>query len=370
VTPGSTPGTDIVGEPARLDVRALPGLPDLRGGDDLAALVLAAVASTGPDALADGDVLVVSSKAVAKVEGRTSPARRTDVVDAETDRDVARRGLLRIVRTRHGLVLAAAGVDASNTPVGTVVPLPVDPDASARRLRTEVLDRAGRNIAVVVTDTAGRPWRTGQTDLAVGCAGLPPLLDLSGTPDAYGRPLEVTAPAVADEVAGAGALVLGKAARTPVAVVRGLHSLVAPPGAHGPGAGALVRREAEDLFGLGSADAVRAAVRRGSGDGRGFAAGHETAADLAADWGALAVSGPAGARVGLVVEPGPDGGARLALRPATGLAADDPDVSVAVGAVGERLRVLAWSDGWQLVGVDPGSGVPGAVVSWTLRPRP
>ncbi len=354
----------------RLHVRAVAGLPDLVSGDDLVRLVLSAMAG---EPLADGDVLTVSSKAVAKVEGRTVVAPREVLVEAEGDRDVARRGPLRIVRTRHGLVLAAAGVDASNTAAGTVVPLPVDPDASARRMRTTLLDRTGRNVAVVVTDTAGRAWRTGQTDLAVGCAGLLPLLDLVGQTDAYGHVLEVTAPAVADEVAGAAELVLGKTGRTPVAVVSGLRALVLPGGEHGPGAVALVRPEADDLFGLGSRDAVRAAVSRGPGDRRGFATTSGRAGVRVSAWATVAAVAPAGEgphRVHPVVETAADGEPRLVLRPAAGATCLDPDVLMSGGAVGERLRVLAWADGWELLADGAAQAPPGAVLSWSLRRRP
>ncbi len=259
---------------SRLRVRAVEGLPRLGSGDDLSGLLAAALATPDPsaDGLADGDVVCVSSKAVAKTEGRVMVADRDAVTEAETVRVVARRGPLRVVRTRHGLVLAAAGVDASNTEPGTVVPLPLDPDASARRLREELAVRTGRNVAVVVTDTAGRAWREGQVDIAVGCAGLPAIVDLAGRTDAYGIVLEVTAPAVADEVAAAADLVLGKAALTPAAVVSGLAHLVLPAGEHGPGAAALVRPEAQDLFGLGAHDAVLAAVRRAATDRAGFVA--------------------------------------------------------------------------------------------------
>jgi len=326
----------------RLTVQALGVLPDLAAGDDLVDLLLAA----WPDGPLDGDVLVVSSKAVAKVEGRTLRADRDDVIAAETDREVARRGDLRVARTRHGLVLAAAGVDESNTAAGTVVALPLDPDASARGLRSELATRTGRNVAVVVTDTAGRPWRTGQTDIAIGVAGLEPLRDLAGEPDAWGRPLVVTAPAVADELAGSAGLVLAKAARTPGAVVSGLARLVLPPGEHGPGAAALVRPEAADLFGLGSADAVAAAVRRGTGDRRGFAIppAPATLGDLAASaaMGHPQVSAQTG-----VNEHGPV----VLIRAAPSRAPTEAAVLLAAGAVAERLRTLGWVAGLQLVAV-------------------
>jgi len=238
-----------------LTVTAVDGLPEVAEGDDLATLV----AGSCPD-LRDGDVLVVTSKVVSKAEGRTRRADRADLLDAETDRVVARRGPTTVVRTRHGLVLAGAGIDASNTPGGTSVLLPEDPDASARELRVALHDLIGRNVGVVVSDTAGRAWRTGQTDIAVGAAGVVPQLDLAGRVDTHGNALSVTAPAVADEVAAAGDLVKGKLAGRPLALVRGLGHLVLPPGQHGPGAAALVRPEDQDMFGLGARDAVLLAV--------------------------------------------------------------------------------------------------------------
>jgi coenzyme F420-0:L-glutamate ligase/coenzyme F420-1:gamma-L-glutamate ligase len=240
----------------QVTVSAVDGLPEVAEGDDLAAMLVARLGAT----LADGDVLVVTSKVVSKAEGRTRHAAKDELLAAETDRVVARRGPTTVVRTRHGLVLAGAGIDASNTPGGTAVLLPVDPDASARRLRVTLRELTGRNVAVVVSDTAGRAWRTGQTDIAVGAAGLVPQVDHAGRLDPHGNPLAVTAPAVADEVAAAGDLVKGKLAGRPVAVVRGLAHLLLPPGEHGPGAAALVRPEGQDMFGLGARDAVLLAV--------------------------------------------------------------------------------------------------------------
>jgi len=254
-----------------LQVTLLPvdGIPEVVEGDDLAGLVVAAL---GDDGLRDGDVLVLTSKVVSKAEGNASRDAKDDVVRAETDRVVATRGGTRIVRTRHGLVMAGAGVDASNTTSGTVLSRPRDPDASAVGVRESVLRATGRNVAVVVTDTAGRAWREGQTDLAIGAAGLEVLDDHDGRPDGYGNVLEVTAPAVADEIAAAGDLVKGKLARRPVAIVRGLESLVLPTGRHGPGARALIRAEAHDMFGLGAREAVLAAVGGDTSALRGFGA--------------------------------------------------------------------------------------------------
>ncbi len=219
------------------------GIPEVTAGADLAALIAGAASG-----LAEGDILVVTSKIVSKAEGRVARADREQAIDAESVRVVARRGPTRIVETRHGLVLAAAGVDASNTQPGTVVLLPEDPDGSARRLRKALMDRLGVRLGVLVTDTLGRPWRAGQTDAAIGAAGVAPLRDYRGTPDTFGVALEVSVAAVADELAGAADLVKGKAAGIPVAVIRGLADLVTE--ADGPGAQALVRPAAEDMFRL------------------------------------------------------------------------------------------------------------------------
>lgn len=252
-----------------LQVVALDGLPEFSAGDDLAGPIAAAAAQvTWPDGttgLADDDVVVVTSKVVAKAEGQVVPAdTRDDLVAAQATDIVATkvtaRGRTDIVRTRHGLVLAAGGIDASNVPAGHVVLLPDDPDASARRLRAELAQLTGRRIAVVVTDTMGRPWRLGLTDVAIGCAGLAPLDDHTGHPDTFGRTLEMTVIAVADEAAAAADLVKGKTSGRPVAVVRGLSVTTAD----GPGAAAVVRPLEEDLFPLGTAEAraqgARAAV--------------------------------------------------------------------------------------------------------------
>ncbi|MEV5795431.1 coenzyme F420-0:L-glutamate ligase [Streptomyces sp. NPDC052192] len=235
-------------------VWAPTGLPEVRPGDDLAKLIAAA----GPG-LADGDVLLVTSKIVSKAEGRIVEAvDREAAIDAETVRVVARRGALRIVENRQGLVMAAAGVDASNTPAGTVLLLPEDPDASARTIRDGVRDTLGVDVGVVVTDTFGRPWRTGLTDVAIGAAGVQVLDDLRGGTDAHGNPLSATVVATADELAAAGDLVKGKASGLPVAVVRGLAHLVAD--GDGEGARAIVRGARDDMFRLGTSEAVREAV--------------------------------------------------------------------------------------------------------------
>jgi coenzyme F420-0:L-glutamate ligase/coenzyme F420-1:gamma-L-glutamate ligase len=246
----------------RYEVFAVPGIGEVQPGADIAKLIVA----TGV-ALADGDVVVVTSKIVSKAEGRLVDADdREAAIDAEAVRLVARRGTTRIVESRHGFVMAAAGVDASNTPAGTVLLLPEDPDASARRIRRGLRDALGVQVGIVVTDTFGRPWRSGLTDVAIGAAGVQVLEDLRGGEDSHGNPLNVTITATADELAAAGDLVKGKATGMPVAVVRGLAHVLRPQEADGAddpediGARALVRSAASDMFRLGTSEAVREAV--------------------------------------------------------------------------------------------------------------
>ena len=241
----------------RFEVIGVGGLPEVRPGDDVAALVVAAVE------LRDGDVLVVTSKLLSKAEGRLVPVPpgvdreqvRLAAVAAETVRVVARRGPATIAENRNGLVLAAAGVDASNVRGDEIALLPVDPDASARALRDRVAALTGCTVAVVVSDTLGRAWRVGQVDQAIGVAGLAPVRDARGTTDTFGAVLEVTEIAVADELAAAAELVKGKATGVPVAVVRGLEL---PD--DGRDATALVRPAGQDLFRLGTVEAQQQAV--------------------------------------------------------------------------------------------------------------
>jgi len=230
-------------------ITGLRGLPEITAGADLPALIVRAA----PD-LADGDILVITSKIVSKAEGRVVRADRDSAIAAETARVVARRGPTTIAQTKHGFVLAAAGVDRSNTAPGTVVLLPQDPDGSARRLRKDIGDLTGAQVGVLITDTMGRPWRNGQTDAAIGAAGLTPLRDHRGQPDTFGMVLEVTVAAVADEIAAAAELVKGKTDQVPVALVRGLGSLLTAD--DGPGAAALVRAASDDMFRLGASDVV------------------------------------------------------------------------------------------------------------------
>ena len=245
-----------------LTVWAVEGLPEFVAGDDLVAIIGDAVAGD----LVDGDILAITSKIVSKAEGRLLVAEdREEAITAETVRVVASRvhpgGVTRIVENRLGIVLAAAGVDSSNTPDGHVLLLPEDPDASARALCAALRERFGVRVGVVVSDTLGRPWRQGQTDVAIGAAGIRVLDDLRGTNDANGRRLDVTVAATADEIAAAADLVKGKAGGLPVAIVRGLGHVVAD--LDQPGARALVRPAAEDMFRLGTQEAWDEGYRAG-----------------------------------------------------------------------------------------------------------
>jgi coenzyme F420-0:L-glutamate ligase/coenzyme F420-1:gamma-L-glutamate ligase len=233
-----------------MSIIPVEGLPEIHEGDDLAALIVERAA------LEDGDVLVVAQKVISKAEGRVvrladvepgeeaasiaadSDPRQIEVILRETARIVRVRPPLVIAETRHGFVCASAGVDASNAPEpGTVVLLPEDPDASAARLRDRLRELAGAEVGVIVSDSFGRAWRQGTTDVAIGVAGIEPLLDLKGVRDSAGYELHATVIAVADELAGAAELVMGKTAGVPAAVIRGVHArgegsareLVMPP---------------------------------------------------------------------------------------------------------------------------------------------
>jgi coenzyme F420-0:L-glutamate ligase/coenzyme F420-1:gamma-L-glutamate ligase len=309
-------------------VAAPEGVPEVRPGDDLVALLLA-VADQVDGGLADGDVVAVTSKVVSKAEGRLREGDREDALEGETARVVARRGPTTIVRTRHGLTMAAAGIDASNVEAGRIVLLPQDPDRSARQVREGVRERTGRNVGVVVTDTAGRAWREGQTDIAVGAAGIRVLETFAGRDDAHGNPLVATAPAVADELAGAAELAQGKLGGRPFAVVRGRADLVLPSGDHGPGAAALVRPEQADMFGYGAREAVVRALRGDPGDRAPFG----TAAD--ADTLAAALAEALGGAV--EVETGDH---------EVACSGADPAVGIAVMAV-------AFAHGWQATPAPP-----------------
>lgn len=231
-------GRDIV----KLEVWGVEGLGDFGHGDDVAAAIVEAL--TEP--LQDNDIVVVTHKIVSKAEGAVRKAatdeQRRAIVEAESEQIIRRRGDLMITVTRHGFVCANAGVDRSNVEPGDVVLLPHDPDASAHRIRLRLEQALGVQLGVVVTDTFGRAWRNGLIDVAIGVSGIEAIIDYRGTADTFGSTLEVTEVAIADEIASAADLVMGKATGVPVAIVRGL---VAP----GEGrASDLVRPAAGDLF--------------------------------------------------------------------------------------------------------------------------
>ncbi len=308
----------------RLEVLAPDGVGEVSEGSDLAALLVAALTGAGTD-LRDGDVVLVTSKVVSKAEGRSRRGDRdaglVEELAAPGARVVARRGPTTIARTRHGLTMAAAGIDASNVEQGTVLLLPLDPDASARSLRHRLHELTGARVGVVVTDTAGRAWREGQTDIAIGAAGLLVAEDFAGRVDGHGNELAVTAPAVADARAGAAELAQGPRGGRPFAIVRGRADLVLPLEDDGPGARALVRPEGGDLFGYGAREAVVRALTGDPADRAPFGAPAATAEVRAA---VEAVTGLAcGERDGSLVVPGAPVDVRL-------------------------LEVLAFAHGWQV----------------------
>lgn len=254
--PAAEVGRALDASPA-VGLRVVPvtGIGEVRPGDDLAEVLADALCVGGADGpvpwIADGDVLVVTQKVVSKAEGRIVPVDPDDpdakrvLVESESTRVLRRRGDLLITETRHGFVCANAGVDLSNVEAGTAALLPVDPDKSARRVRKSLAHRLGVDVAVVISDTFGRTWRNGVTDVAIGIAGIAGVVDLRGTPDATGRVLEATEVCVADEVAAAAELVMGKDRSVPAAVVRGVDPSWLRQGSV---AAEIVRDPAGDLF--------------------------------------------------------------------------------------------------------------------------
>jgi coenzyme F420-0:L-glutamate ligase / coenzyme F420-1:gamma-L-glutamate ligase len=212
----------------RLEVFAIEGIPEVRPGDDLAGQIAEAAAAGDDTALADGDVVVVTQKVVSKAEGMlvevdaADPLSHKPLVERESVRILRRRGDLVISETKHGFICANAGIDLSNIDVGWAALLPEDSDRSARRLRDGIRARAGVEVAVVISDTFGRVWRRGLTDVAIGVAGIQGIVDLRGTEDSRGRILQVTEVCVVDEIAGAADMVMGKATGIAAAVVRGV----------------------------------------------------------------------------------------------------------------------------------------------------
>jgi coenzyme F420-0:L-glutamate ligase/coenzyme F420-1:gamma-L-glutamate ligase len=242
-----------------IQIFAPDGIGEVDERSDLVELIVTAMSGDPAGPLQTGDIVVVTSKIVSKAEGRRLTADdRTAAIAAETAETVAWRGPMRIVRTRAGLVQAAAGVDASNVEPGQILLLPENPDASAERIRAGLSAAVAGAVGVVVSDTAGRAWRIGQTDHAIGAAGIRVARSYAGEIDGYGNPLLVTVTAVADELAAAADLAKGKLDGRPVAVIRGLPELV---GADGEAAARdLIRAGAEDMFGRGRREAVVAAV--------------------------------------------------------------------------------------------------------------
>ncbi|MFB2597559.1 coenzyme F420-0:L-glutamate ligase [Herbiconiux sp. P17] len=286
-----------------ITIVGLGGIPEIEEGADLVALIGDALVSADLGPL-DGDILVVTSKIMSKAEGRRiAAADREEAITAETVRVVATRaypgGVTRIVENRQGLVQAAAGVDSSNTPSGTVLLLPVDPDASARALAAGLRSRFGVRLGVIVSDTLGRAWREGQVDLAIGAAGVGVLDDLRGSRDSFGQELFVTQAAVADELASAADLVKGKASGMPVALVRGyghavLDTLDTP-------ARALSRTGEKDMFRLGTDEAIALGRAEGLAEGRAAALAEVRAEALAERHGG-AVVGEEGAALAAAQE--------------------------------------------------------------------
>jgi coenzyme F420-0:L-glutamate ligase/coenzyme F420-1:gamma-L-glutamate ligase len=235
---------------SRLSVWGVEGIGEIRPGDQLGEVIAGACAGPPNGPLFDGDVLVVTQKVVSKAEGRMvaidadDPRSHKALVEQEAVRVLRRRGDLVITETRHGFVCANSGVDLSNVERGQAALLPLDSDRSARRIRDIVRARLGVTVGVIVSDTFGRPWRLGLTDVAIGLAGIAGVVDLRGRPDALGRTMQVTEVAVADELASAAELVMGKSSGLPVAVVRG----VEPEWLREAAVTELVRDPQEDLF--------------------------------------------------------------------------------------------------------------------------
>lgn len=354
------PGTG--GVPDGLLALPLRGLPELRAGDDLAGLLVGAARTHG--GLRDGDVLVVSGKAVSKTAGlrvdADGPSRREAEVLRRSRRVVAERrtphGTTRVVEAEAGPVMAAAGIDASNTgPDGGLLVLPGDPDAAAAALHAAVAEvlPPGTRFGVLLSDTAGRPWRTGQTDLALGAHGVAVVDDLRGGTDHDGRPLAVTTRAVGDELAAAADLVKGKADGVPAALLRGpavavlVHAAATDPHDAARGAAGLVRTGPGDWFALGHREAVRAALGVAPGTARAEEVGVAAVAPEEDE-----VRGARAVRVALV---GHDG-ASVTGSAVQGYAVSAPD-PVLAGRVAARLEVaLAGEDLAGRVQVVPAGG--------------
>jgi coenzyme F420-0:L-glutamate ligase len=236
-----------------LQILGIDQIGEISQGDDLTGIILAAADGSNEQrpGLLDGDVLVVTQKVVSKAEGQIveidadDPDSHRPVAEREAVRVLRRRGALIITETKHGFICANSGVDRSNVIDGTVALLPEDSDRSARRIRDQIKARLGIDVGVIVSDTFGRPWRRGVTDVAIGCAGIAAVVDLRGTPDALGRELAVTEVAIVDEIAAAADLVMGKAKGMPAAIVRGIEpSWLRPASVKDE----IIRPASEDLF--------------------------------------------------------------------------------------------------------------------------
>ncbi len=234
-----------VDSPHGLQILAVQGIPEVKPGDRISDLI------TSNACLEEGDVVVVTQKIVSKAEGRLVNINAEDLnarrrlIESESVRVLRQRGELQIVETRHGFICANAGIDFSNVPAGQAALLPIDPDRSARRIRYEILARTSLNVAIIISDTFGRTWRRGVVDVAIGCAGVAAVADLRGTYDALGRPLLATEICVADEIAAAAELVMGKASRSPVAIIRGVDKAFMRESSV---ASEIIRPASEDLF--------------------------------------------------------------------------------------------------------------------------
>lgn len=348
--------------PPGISVHPVPGLPEFSPGDDLAG----AIAAAAPW-LADGDVVVVTSKAVSKVEGRLVPvppgadreALRLQAVEDEAVRVVARRGPLAIVQTRQGWVVAAAGIDASNVAQDALVLLPEDGDASARVLREQLRELLGVDVAVVISDTFGRTWREGLTDVAVGAAGIAALIDHRGSVDAFGNRLETTRTAVVDELAGAADLVKGKLAGVPVAVVRGLPFRPADPD---EGTRPLVRLPADDLFPYGARDLVGS---REPGTDLLPRAG-----ELAAVSEAFRVAGTALPEFPVVLRYGGEGDGVVDVHLTDTVTTTTAlNLGALLGAAIVQLHAQGWTTRWEPVGTPGGSSLVGRLWLGTRSER-
>jgi coenzyme F420-0:L-glutamate ligase/coenzyme F420-1:gamma-L-glutamate ligase len=338
--------------PAGIAVLPVAGLPEFSPGDDLAA----AIASAAPW-LVDGDVVVVTSKVVSKVEGRLvrvppgadREALRLQAVEDEAVRVLARRGPLAIVQTRQGWVVAAAGIDASNVGQDALVLLPEDADASARALRARLAELLGIDVAVVVSDTFGRTWREGLTDVAVGASGIAALTDHRGAVDAFGNRLETTRIAVVDELASAADLVKGKLAGVPVAVVRGL-SFAAPD--DDTGTRPLVRLPADDLFPYGARDLV------GSREPGGELVPRP--GELAAVADAFRIASAALPEFPVVLRYGGEGDGVVDVHLSDAVSTTTAlNLGALLGAVIVQLHAEGWTTRWEPVGTPGGSSLVG-----------